>query len=170
MNAGEVRRIMGADMDGRSLLPLLTGDARGTGHQRDWRSAVLIEHRFWTTNIKCVSGCRFDNKSLSVPGTFPAVDVWCANLSHRTACWQTPSRKPGWAPKPTVMLTVTRRKTRAILSRRYGKPTASCTPKAGGKTHPVPCGANSTLRPTSGRHRMLLADAELGGPHRGLAS
>lgn len=166
MNAGEVRRIMGADMDGRSLLPLLTGDARGTGHQRDWRSAVLIEHRFWTTNIKCVSGCRFDNKSLSVPGTFPAVDVWCANLSHRTACWQTPSRKPGWAPEPycdaDCYATEDESNSFAAIRQADGKLYA----EGWRQDASSPVWRELYASTDKWQTQNLLADAELGGPHR----
>ena len=55
-----------AQMDGRSLLPLLvaTGD-KDASTQRPWRTAVLIEHLFWDINVKCVDNCTFDNPEMS---------------------------------------------------------------------------------------------------------
>jgi arylsulfatase A-like enzyme len=102
-----------APIDGRSLLPLLVrnvddaalgrwarrqlaaaGDARS--YASSWRRAVLIEHLFHTTNLKCVSNCSFAQHDLAV-GTYPSRDVWCADVVARTSCWATPGTDPEWS-------------------------------------------------------------------------
>ena len=101
-----------AAMDGRSLLPLLVADhgdprlgrytraqlaAAGSTEEvaATWRRAVLIEHLFWTTNVKCVANCSFASDSL-VTGAFPRSDVWCADVRALTDCWATPGTDPAW--------------------------------------------------------------------------
>ena len=93
---GEAAPSVRAPMDGRSMLPLLLGL-----HAPPWREAVLIEHLFWTTNLKCVANCSFGRAELlETAGSYPDVDIWCSELGRRSNCWQTPESKPGWSPEP----------------------------------------------------------------------
>ena len=101
-----------APMDGRSLLPLLvhrTDDPNLGRHLRQrlvaagsaeayasgWRHAVLIEHLFFTTNVKCVANCSFADGGLA-RGAYPRSDVWCADVRALTDCWATPGTDPTW--------------------------------------------------------------------------
>ena len=105
-----------APMDGRSLLPLLIGnvDAPGLGEgarrllqagdgapgaAREWRDAVLIEHYYYTPNIKCVSNCSFTPRQETWlgNGTYPSFDLWCADVRTRSTCWATPDAPEEWA-------------------------------------------------------------------------
>ena len=93
-----------APMDGRSLLPLLITDAHhpnlgqraksrleaagdAAAYAARWRRAVLIEHLFWTTNIKCVSNCTFRSATTMFEGRYPRSDVWCADVRALATCW-----------------------------------------------------------------------------------
>ena len=135
-----------ATIDGRSLLPLLVPDADGDSastlseparhllraagsagsYAAGWRTSVLIEHRFVSTNLKCVANCSFDAEAMAIfaaaaasvrkatrqggrptaiasrayPHGADRADLWCANLSMHEQCWQTPSDHAGWQPQP----------------------------------------------------------------------
>ncbi len=123
-----------AQMDGRSLLPLLisrpdhpqlgsvargrlaaaVAAAGGTDAiATSWRTGVLIEHLYTTPNVKCVAECSYaalndsdhaasaaraaQIDALGPAGVVPSTDLWCANLTARSACWATPDAPDAWA-------------------------------------------------------------------------
>ena len=80
-----------ANMDGHSLLPLLTNGRRGTGKGAaalrggaPWRDAVFIEYYYVSPNDKCVTNCSKTTKNC---GPYPQRDTQCVELPENAECW-----------------------------------------------------------------------------------
>jgi len=71
-----------ASLDGKSLLPLLRGDADAA---RAWRTEVLLEYLYVADNDKCVAEC-----NVSRAGDYPTDDEYCVDLEGRSGCWGPP--------------------------------------------------------------------------------
>ena len=57
---------------------------------------MLIEHLYWTSNIKCVANCSFAGLGM-LPGRYPPGDVWCGDVIALSGCWATPGTDAEWA-------------------------------------------------------------------------
>lgn len=72
-----------ARMDGRSLRPLLEGDADAA---RAWRNEVYLEYYYVADNDKCVRNC-----SRAHEGDYPQTDSPCVDLARHGGCWGPPA-------------------------------------------------------------------------------
>jgi N-acetylglucosamine-6-sulfatase len=67
--------------DGKSLLPLLHGEA-DSAMRSAWRTSVVLEHYYTAPNVKCVRNC-----TLSKVGDYPNSDEACVHLEAKQGCW-----------------------------------------------------------------------------------